>query len=88
MVSTAIAKGRTWGNTKVGDSAILNQGDQLAVGATPTDNKHIFEETDVSGHAITSQGDRVRMPDFVAATITSRNERLQRQEANEEGAKQ
>jgi Prion-inhibition and propagation len=87
MVSTTIAKGHTWGNTKVRDSAFLNQGDQLAVGATPTGNKHKFGDTDVSGHAIASQGDRVGMPDFMAAAITARNERLQRQEANEEGAK-
>jgi hypothetical protein len=88
MVSTTIAKGHTWGNTKIGGSAFLNQGDQLAVGATPTGSKHKFGDTDVSGHAIASQGDRVGMPDFMAAAITARNERLQRQEANEEGAKQ
>jgi hypothetical protein len=86
-VSTTIAKGHTWGNTNVRDSAFLNQGDQLAVGATPTGNKHTFGDTDVSGHAIVSQGDRVGMPDFMAAAIAARNERLQRQEGNEEGAK-
>lgn len=69
--------GHTWGETEVGDDALLNQGDQLGPGQKAIGNEHTFGKTKISGRAIANQGDQVGMGEsFMKLALAARREGL------------